>query len=193
MTLGTAFYLLLVSTVGAERLFELWLSRRNATVARSRGGVEAESRAFYALMVLFHTLFLAAAALEPPLLARPFRPALAVVATLVVTGAMALRYWAVVTLGWRWNSRVIVVPGEPAETGGPYRYLRHPNYLALIFEIAALPLVHGAWWTALAGTIGNGLLLVARVRHEERALAAASDYFARLGDRSRLLPGAPKP
>lgn len=193
MTAGTALYLLLVAAVGAERLFELWLSRRNAARAFARGGVEAESRVFYALMVAFHALYLAAATLEPLLAARPFRPTLAAAATFVVALAMALRYWAVVTLGGRWNSRVIVVPGEPAETGGPYRYLRHPNYLALICEIAALPLVHGAWWTALAGTVGNGLLLVARVQHEEGALAAASDYRARLGDRSRLLPGAPKP
>lgn len=181
-------FLLLIALVAAERLVELALSRRNAARALARGGVEAEPRVHYALMVIAHAAFLAAAPLEVYLARRPFRPLLGATMLLLVAGAMALRYWAVVTLGDRWNTRVIVVPGEPAVASGPYRHLRHPNYLAVVVEAFALPLVHGAWATAALASAGNALLLAGRIRREERALAAASDYEARLGARARWLP-----
>jgi methyltransferase len=181
-------YLALVGLVAAERLFELALSRRNAARAFARGGVETESRGFYALLVAAHTLLLVAAPLEVLLAGRPLRPALAALMLALLAGAMALRYWAVRTLGDRWNTRVIVVPGEPAVASGPYRLLRHPNYLAVVVEVIALPLVHGAWITALLATVANAAILARRIRHEEAALERASDYAARLGDRRRFLP-----
>lgn len=181
-------YLALVGLVAAERLFELALSRRNAARALARGGIETESRGFYALMVAAHTLLLVAAPLEVLLAGRPLRPALAALMLALLAGAMALRYWAVRTLGDRWNTRVIVVPGEPAVASGPYRLLRHPNYLAVVVEVIALPLVHGAWITALLATVANAAILARRIRHEEAALERASDYAARLGDRRRFLP-----
>ena len=187
---GTRFYFALVALIVVERLFELWLSTRNARRVAARGAIEGESRAFYGAIVLFHALFLAAGPLEVVLLGRPFVPALAIPATVVVLLAMALRYWAIATLGERWNSRVLVVPGEGAVVGGPYRYVRHPNYVAIYAEVAALPLVHTAWLTAAAATALNVLLLHFRIRHEEQALERASDYRARLGDRPRFLPGA---
>jgi methyltransferase len=101
---------------------------------------------------------------------------------------MFLRYWAVATLGERWNTRVLVVPGEPAVTGGPYRYLRHPNYVAVALEMAALPLVHGAWLTALVWSAASAALLARRIPREEAGLARYADYRARLGDRARFLP-----
>ncbi len=181
-------FLALIGLVACERLAELVLSRRNAARAFARGGIEAEPRRFYALVALFHALFLAAAPLEVLLAGRPFRLGLGLVMLALAAGAMALRYWAVATLGARWNTRVIVVPGEPAVVAGPYRYLRHPNYLAVVVEIFALPLVHGAWVTALAGSVVNAALLARRIRHEEAALASAGDYAARMGDRRRFLP-----
>jgi len=182
-------FLVLVLAVAAERLVELGLSLRNARRARARGGLELESRAFYALMVGSHAAFLAAAPLEVALAGRRFVPALGWPMLVLVAGAMALRYWAVAALGERWNTRVIVVPGEPAVSGGPYRFVRHPNYVAVIVEIFALPLVHSAWVTALVFSAGNAALLAARIRREEAALARHSDYAARLGDRGRFLPG----
>ena len=183
------FFFALLAAWGAERLFEVALSRRNARRVLARGGVEVESRSFYAAMVALHGLLFLAAPLEVVRLERPFRPALAAAATAAVVAAMALRYWAVATLGDRWNTRVIVVPGEPAAAGGPYRWLRHPNYLAVVIEMAALPLVHGAWITALAWSAASAVLLALRIPREEAALARFSDYAARLGDRPRLVPG----
>jgi methyltransferase len=181
-------FLALLGLVACERLLELVLSRRNATRAFARGGFEAESRGFYALLVAAHSLFFVVAPLEVFLAGRPFRAGLAAVMVALAAGAMALRYWAIAALGDRWNTRVIVVPGEPAVAGGPYRYLRHPNYLAVVVEVFALPLVHGAWATALAATAVNAALLSRRIRHEEAALERACDYAARLGDRRRFLP-----
>lgn len=187
---GTRFYFALVALVVLERLFELYLSARNARRVLARGAIEGESRRFYGAIVLFHAAFLAAGPLEVVLFDRPFLPALAIPSAAIVVLAMALRYWAISTLGERWNSRVLVVPGEGAVTGGPYRFVRHPNYVAVYAEVAALPLVHTAWLTAALATAINLGLLRFRIRHEEIALERASDYRARLGDRPRFLPGA---
>jgi methyltransferase len=103
--------------------------------------------------------------------------------------AQVLRYWAVLTLGTRWNVRVLVVPGDAAIVTGPYRYLRHPNYLAVIVEGFAVPLVHSAWLTALAFTALNAALLRVRIRCEEAALAAHCGYAERFATRHRFIPG----
>ena len=93
---------------------------------------------------------------------------------LLVALTMALRYWAISTLGRRWNTRVVVLPGRPLVSHGPYRLIRHPNYLAVVVEVAAVPLVYGAWWTALVFSAGNLLVLRTRLRVEDAALRAAS-------------------
>ncbi len=185
---GTLFFLLLVAAVAVERLVEMVLSTRNARRAFARGGIEAESRRFYLLMVVAHVGFLAAGPLEVLLLDRPFVPPVAIVASWIVLLTMALRYWAILTLGERWNTRVIVIPGLPPVASGPYRFVRHPNYVAVAIEVAVLPLVHCAWVTALVATVANGFLLAARIRHEERALESAGDYRGALAGRARLLP-----
>lgn len=185
---SVAAYLVLLLAVAGERFLEVLLTRRNARWAAARGGEIAESNAFYALMVATHAAILAAAAAEVVLLARPFRPALGLPMLALVAATMALRYWAIATLGPRWSTRVVVVPGLPVVTAGPYRFVRHPNYVAVILEVAALPLVHGAWWTAIGATLANAALLVARIRHEERALERHGAYAERLGDRPRFLP-----
>jgi methyltransferase len=108
------------------------------------------------------------------LLDRPFLPALAWPMLAVVLGAQVLRWWCISTLGRQWNTRVVVVPGAPRVTGGPYRLLSHPNYVAVIAEGIALPLVHTAWITACVFTALNAALLVTRIRTENTALASLS-------------------
>ena len=143
------FFLVLLALVGAERIAELAVAKIHARLALERGGSYVEPAGAYAAMVVVHALFLPVAAAEAILLDRPFLPALAAVATLAVLAAEALRWWAVATLGRRWNTRPMVIPGAPVATGGPYRYVRHPNYVAVTIEMAALPLVHTAWITAI--------------------------------------------
>jgi len=185
-------YLLLLLAIGAERLVELRISARNAAWAFARGGIELGQTHFRAMKVL-HTGFLVACAAEVLLLGRPFVPALGIPMLVLVLAAQALRYWAIASLGPRWNVRVIVVPGAAVVAAGPYRWLRHPNYVAVAVEGFALPLVHCAWWTALAFSVANAALLAVRIRCEERALAAHCDYEARFGRLPRFVPGRAAP
>jgi len=168
-----AWYTLLVLAVGVERLAELRLSVRHARWALARGGVET-GRGHYPPMVALHTGLLVAAVAEVYLAGRPFLPWLGWPMLALVLAAQALRWWCIATLGPRWNTRVIVVPGLPLVTAGPYRLLRHPNYLAVVVEGFALPLVHTAWLTAAAFTVLNAWLLRVRIGCEERALAGAA-------------------
>lgn len=182
-------YLGLIGLVVVERLGELVVASRHARRLAARGG-RPVGDAHYGAMVALHTLLLVAAPAEVFLLDRPFVPLLAAVALAVLAATMALRYWAIGTLGDRWTTRVFVVPGEPPVDSGPYRFVRHPNYLAVAFEVPALALVHTAWATALLFGTLNLAVLATRIRVEEEALAATSDYAARLGDRPRLFPGS---
>ena len=180
-------YAAFVGIIALERLAELVISRRHAAWAFQRGGIEY-GRAHFRVMQVLHGAFLAACVGEVYYLQRPFVPALGIPMGGLVLLSQALRYWAMHTLGRRWNVRVIVIPGEHVVSTGPYRYVRHPNYLAVILEGLAIPLVHGAWLTALGFTAANAGLLAVRVRCEEQALARHCRYQERLGSHPRLLP-----
>ncbi|MFF9243511.1 isoprenylcysteine carboxyl methyltransferase family protein [Streptomyces sp. NPDC014776] len=168
-----SWYTFLVLAVTAERIAELVVARRNAIWTLSRAGVEY-GRGHYPVMVVLHTGLLACCLAESALAHRPFLPALGWPMLALVIMAQALRWWCISTLGPYWNTRVIVVPGARLVGAGPYRFLRHPNYVAVVVEIAALPLVHCAWLTAAVFTAGNALLLAVRIRCENTALASAA-------------------
>lgn len=176
----------LLGLLAIERLFELRLSRRNAARAFARGGVETGA-GHYRVMTALHTAFLLACLAEPWLLGRAFPGVVGLVALAGALAAQGLRYWAIATLGERWNTRVIVVPGAAPVTAGPYRFVRHPNYVAVVLELFCVPLVHGAWLTAAVFSLANLALLAVRIRAEEAALGPGwSQAFA--GTR-RFLPG----
>jgi methyltransferase len=172
-------FTVLVLAVGVERLVELALSKRHAAWAFSRGGEEF-GRGHFPAMVVLHTTLLVGALAEVWILERPFLPVLGWVALAVVTATQTLRWWCIATLGRQWNTRVIVVPGLPLVSRGPYRLLRHPNYVAVVFEGVALPLVHSAWATAAAFTVLNAALLARRIQVEEQALATVAGKGAAL-------------
>lgn len=182
-----SLYLVLIALVAVQRLAELALSKRNLALSLAAGGREVES-GHYPVMVALHTALLIACPVEVYGLDRPFIPALALGCGIVLALATALRYWAIGTLGARWNTRIVVLPGAPPVTGGPFRFLRHPNYLAVILEIACLPLLHGAWLTAVVFSLANAALLRVRIAAEEKALAEASGYERAFAGRPRLIP-----
>ncbi len=134
------FFTVVVALVALERLAELVVSKRNAAWSFARGGVET-GRGHYPVMVVLHSGLLVAMLVEAYVV-RPDVPlALAASMLVLVVAAQALRWWCIVALGPRWNTRVIIVPGLPPVTGGPYRFFSHPNYVAVVVEGAALPLL----------------------------------------------------
>lgn len=165
---------LLVGAVAVERLAELAVSSANLRRALAQGGVE-RGRGHYPPMVALHVGLLAGSLVESALARRPVPPAQAHAAAAVVLASQALRWWCIGTLGRQWNTRVVVVPSAPLVTRGPYRWLRHPNYVAVAAEGLALPLAGGARVTAAAFTVLNAVLLLGvRIPAEERALAELS-------------------
>jgi methyltransferase len=169
-----AWFVVLVLLVVAARLVELMVATRHLRWALHRGGVEHGS-GHYPAMVLLHVALLVGCPVEALAFDRPFVPALGWTALVCVVLAHALRWWCITSLGKRWTTRVVVLPGAPAVVRGPYRWLRHPNYVAVALEGLALPLVHTAWVTALTFTVLNGVLLLGfRIPTEERALAEAA-------------------
>jgi methyltransferase len=167
-----AFFTALVLAVGLERLAELLVSKRNAAWSLSRGGYET-GREHYPVMVLLHTGLLVGALVEAWVRRPDVSLALAASMFVLVLVSQGLRWWCIATLGRRWNTRVIVVPGLPLVRSGPYRLLDHPNYVAVVLEGIALPLVHAAWITAVVFTVANAALLAVRLRVENTALATA--------------------
>ncbi len=163
-------YTLLVAVIAVLRVRELGVSKRHLRVLEGRGAIEVGA-GHYPWMVALHTTFLLSCVAEVWLLDRPWRPLIATAAMLVLVAATALRWWTLATLGERWTTRVLVVPGEDLVRAGPYRWLRHPNYLVVVMEIAAIPLVHCAWLTAGVFSIANLVLLKERIRVEDEALS----------------------
>jgi methyltransferase len=167
-------YFVLVAMTALERLAEIVVSTSNARWSLARGGRET-GRGHFPAMVALHTAFLVGCVVEPVLRGRTSLPAIAPLALAVAIACQALRWWCIATLGRQWNTRVIVVAGLPRISTGPYRWLRHPNYVAVAVEGIALPAVSGAWITAGVFTLANALLLWTRLRAENRALEALCD------------------
>ncbi|MEB3062628.1 isoprenylcysteine carboxyl methyltransferase family protein [[Mycobacterium] zoologicum] len=162
-------YYLLVAAVGLERLAEMALANRNAAWAFANGGREF-GHSHYPVMVGIHAALLFNCVVGVALLDRPFIPVLGWPMLTVTLLSQGLRWWCIATLGRRWNTRVIVLPQEPLVRGGPYRWLHHPNYVAVVVEGFALPMVHTAWLTAIGFTLANAAVLRVRIRVENTAL-----------------------
>ena len=161
--------ILLLGFVTAERLGELWLARRN-TASLLADGAHEVAAGHYPVIVLLHALWLAGLWLLG--WARPLNQVWLVV-FLVLQG---LRVWVLMTLGRRWTTRIIVLPGAPLVTTGPYRFVPHPNYLVVIGEIATLPLCLGLWWYALMFSLANLAVLAIRIRAENASLLELRDF-----------------
>jgi methyltransferase len=167
--LPLAAYLIVVVS---QRLFELWLSRRNLARVSERGAVEVGA-AHFPLIVALHSAYPVALVAE---IWRGARPGAAWPAWIALwLAAQGLRLAAIRALGERWNARIVVLPGEPPVKRGIYRWLKHPNYVAVALEFVAAPMLFGAWRTALGATLGNALAMALRIPAEERALREAAE------------------
>ncbi|MCU1514173.1 MAG: hypothetical protein JWO10_1263 [Microbacteriaceae bacterium] len=175
MTVSLLLYAVLILLTGAERLGELVISKRNAAWAFANGGREY-GLSHFPYMVTLHTAFLVGCFAEAYFGHRPFIPWLGWPMLVIALGCQAGRFWIIAVLGRQWNTRVIVVPGLGRITGGPYRFVTHPNYYVVIIEGIALPLVHTSWITAIAFTVLNAILLFGfRIPTENRALRSLDE------------------
>ncbi|RMG98816.1 MAG: DUF1295 domain-containing protein [Deltaproteobacteria bacterium] len=170
----TTLVVVLFAVVAVQRWSEVWLSVRNGRWARARGAVEV-GRRHYRFLVALHVAWILAFPAEALLRGQAPPPAVTALALAGFVVAQIFRYAAIVTLGRRWNTRILVLPGQPPIRRGIYRYLRHPNYVAVVLELACVPVAVGAYVTAAVVSAVNLLVLrFVRIPAEERALAEAT-------------------
>jgi methyltransferase len=172
---------------GLQRLVELNVSRRHLTDQRN-AGAHVVAEGVFPLMVLLHVATFVGAPLEVHFLRRRFRAVVGLPALVIFAAANLLRLWVIRTLSTRWSVRVVDRLSLGVAAGGPYRWVRHPNYVAVALELASLPLVHSAWLTALAATTANALVLSRRIAREEAVLLADPSYRAAMAAKPRFLP-----
>jgi methyltransferase len=187
MDVSVAAFLALLIAVALLRGIELVISRRHQSSLEAQGISRAEEPHFH-WMVLLHTAVLGGAALEVLLLDRPFIPMLATVMGMLTALANALRWWVIYALGTHWNVQVMNSLSLGVITTGPFRLIRHPNYVAVFIEMAALPLIHTAWITALVGSAGHVWVLSRRLAVEEAVLLRNEQYRATMAHRPRFVP-----
>ena len=168
--MSDGWYIALVLLVGVERLVELVVSKRNIAWSLANGGREFGA-GHYPAMVALHSGLLVGAVVEVVVADRPFLPWLGWPMLAILVAAQSLRWWCITTLGRRWNTKIVVIPSMPLVRSGPYRWFKHPNYVAVIAEGVALPLIHTAWVTAVLFNVLNACLLTVRIRAENKALA----------------------
>ena len=177
----------IVAVVILQRLLELRLSKHNAAYILTQGGREHNDN-FLGVVKVLQVSWWIAMILEVWYLKRPFIPVLAGGALLATLAGQVLRYLSMRSLGQRWTLPIITLPHQPVVDSGIYSYLRHPNWLGVILEIGALPLIHSAYLTAIFFSIANALLMSKRIEAEERALSEDTNYAYAFSHKPRFIP-----
>jgi methyltransferase len=187
MSISVKAYLLLLALVGSLRIAEVILSGRNQRRMIAKGIAKIPER-YFPWMVLFHIGILLSAALEVVLLRRPLIPTLAMAAGILMVLATGLRWWVIRTMSEHWNIQIMSSAKLGVVVGGPFRWIRHPNYVAVFVELIALPLIYSAWITALTGAIVHAWILSRRIKTEESVLLSSSAYVAEMSGKPRFVP-----
>ena len=189
LTSGRWGVVLVMGAIGALRLGELIVSAARLRAGRRQGAARPLAEPAYPWIVAVHAAWFGGTAIEA--WAAPHAlPGWGVVAAGGAWAAsLALRGWMMASLGTLWNVRIVARERQPVVTQGPYAWIRHPNYLAVILEIAAVPLLLGAVWTAVLGTLANAAILAVRIRREEAYLFSQPGYRTAFEHKKRLLPG----
>lgn len=172
--------------VMVQRLFELRMSKRNVAQLIAQGGRVHHDNSLFLVKILQIGWFVAML-MEVWRLDRPFIPGLAAIALFATVMGQYLRYLSMQALGLRWTLPIITLPGMSAVNTGIYRYLRHPNWLGVILEILAVPLIHSAYLSAIFFSIANAVLLVLRMQSEEQALQSDKNYNAMFANTPRFV------
>jgi methyltransferase len=184
-TLMLAIYIF-IALVIMQRIVEVMIANRNARWIKSQGGYEV-GKEHYKYIVVLHALFFVSLIIEVTVIDSGF--VFWTVAPLIIfLLAQFGRVWALSALGRFWNTRIMILPGAKVVAKGPYRYLRHPNYVIVVTELACLPLIFQAYWTAILFTIMNALVLSIRIKVEEKALEDVTNYKDVFKKRKRFVP-----
>jgi methyltransferase len=180
------WFSLIFALVILQRLIELIIAKRNAAYIRSLGGYEVGAE-HYCYIVAVHVLFFISLLTEVLWRGNTTTPpALLPFALFLI--AQGLRVWCLSSLGRFWNTRIFVLPNSQPVVRGPYRFLRHPNYVVVALELLTLPLCFGAPLTAIVFTLLNAMVLRERIRVEEKALRDVTSYEQEMSTRLRFLP-----
>ncbi|MBM7644667.1 methyltransferase [Scopulibacillus daqui] len=169
-----------------QRVTELIIARSNEAYLKSRGAVEI-GHSHYKWIVLVHAGFFVSLLTEV-LILRKTLASWFWIPLAFFAAAQVLRLWALLSLGRYWNTKIIILPNAPVVARGPYKYLRHPNYLIVATEILTLPLIFRAYFTAFVFTILNIIVLSIRIPIEEKALEDVTDYSKMMKSRRRFIP-----
>ena len=188
MDLSVIAYLGLLLGVAVLRIAELRISRRHQKQMIAQGAAKVDEPRFR-WIVLVHSFVLVGSAVEVVFLHRPFFPVLAGVMLALFVGANLVRLWVVRTLGQHWNVQVMDSTRLGVVTSGPFRFVRHPNYAAILVEMFSLPLIHTAWITAVVASVAHAGAIAQRITVEERVLHASPDYRAAMSGKPRFFPG----
>ncbi|MBI3895295.1 MAG: hypothetical protein HY313_05140 [Acidobacteria bacterium] len=187
MDISARGYILLLLIVGLLRLAEIRVSKRNQRRLAAKGVAKIPEPNFR-WMVLFHIGILISAGVEVIAFRRPFIPVLALLMGLLFVAANSLRWWVIHVMSEYWNIQVMASAELGVVVDGPFRWIRHPNYVAVFTEMIALPLIHAAWFTALTGAVIHIEILSQRLRVEESVLLSNPRYMAAMGSKPRFLP-----
>lgn len=169
-----------------QRLAEVRIAKRNEGILRSKGAVEA-GKDHYKWMVMMHVSFFVFLFLEVMML-ETGSPFWWMVPFVLFLAAQVVRLWAIMSLGVYWNTKIILLPGAKVVAKGPYRFIRHPNYLVVSIELLVIPLIFGAYFTSILFTVLNILMLRVRIAEEEKALINLTDYENSHGEKHRFFP-----
>jgi methyltransferase len=183
----TAAYIVLLVLVGIERLVEVGISRHNQSKMKEQG-VQKIREPHFPWLVAFHTIVLIAAGAEVLFLHRPLIPVLAIPMAVLFVLSNVLRYWVISLLAGLWNIQIMDSSRLGIITSGPYRWVRHPNYVGVVVEVFSLPMIHTAWITAIFGTLGYFEVLRRRIKVEDGVLMSHPEYRAAMGDKPRFFP-----
>lgn len=179
------FYIF-TSIVIIQRLLEMVIARRNEKWMKAQGAIEF-GRIHYQFLVMMHILFFLVFFFEKIAFSRELSPFWSLLGSLFIM-AQLIRVWAISSLGRYWNTKIIVLPNVDVVRKGPYRYIKHPNYLVVFIELLVVPLMFGAYITAIMFTILNVMMLSIRIPAEEKALRELTEYEGSFGNCNRFLP-----
>ena len=184
-------YWALVLGIAVQRLVELRRSRRNEAWLKARGAREVAPRHFMAMRCL-HAVWLGGCIVEAAWRQQGPGLVISLAALVILVLGQSLRFAAISALQKRWTVRILILPGMPPVTHGIYRYIRHPNYVGVVLELAALPAIFGGWITVIVCSIANGVILCIRIPAEEAALEAVGGYKQAFAHTGRFFLCAPR-